>query len=112
MGLFSSIGGYLNKRAERDNEEYDRASRADLYSICKMLKGKNPMTIGAGGIIRALRERASETDDYQLKDVFIHIQKQYNQTACMVLAQELEQRGYLEKDSNGKYCQTDKWQNI
>lgn len=109
MGFFSSIGNYINKRAERANEEYEKALRLDLYGICRILKGRSTTSTGVSGIIRALKQKASEAEDNELRQVFIQTKKRNIMLGYYALAAELERRGYLEKDSEGRYQQTDKW---
>ena len=109
MGFFSDIGNYMNKRAEIAKSEYEKASRYDLYGVCRMLKGKSMMSSGVTGSMQALREKAEEAEDRELQTIFIQAKKENIMIACSILAQELERRGYLEKDNNGQYQKTDEW---
>lgn len=109
MGFFSSVEKYVNQRTERANEEYEKALRQDLYGICRHLKGKSMTSIGVTGTIRALKQKASEAEDNELKQVFIQTKKQNIRIGYYALAPELERRGYLETDSEGRYHQTDEW---
>lgn len=109
MGFFSDIGNYMNKRAEIANAEYERASHQDLYGICRILKGKSMMSSGVSGTMRALKEKAEDSEDRELQTIFIQAKRESILIACSVLAQELEKRGYLERDNDGRYQKTEEW---
>lgn len=102
MGFFNYIGSKMKEFEDETNNAELKAQNWDAYKICRELSRTSSMAISSG-YGKALRAKARQMDDYELKDLFDSAYNSRNTKACSALMNMMENRGLGYKDDDGKF---------
>ncbi len=102
MGIFSYLGSKLQEYEDESKQAALKAEIWDAHKICRELSRTSSMAISAG-YGKALRSKARQMDDYELKDLFDFAYSSGNTKACSALMGMMEDRGLGYKDDDGKF---------
>lgn len=111
MGFFSDLGNQINKKLndmqQESNKAQEIAKNMDDYYICKKIQ--QSMSMGQrNGYMKELKNRIEDMNDYELKNIFKDCCQSRLAYACNLIAQELSERGYMEK-VDGKWKKVGQW---
>lgn len=97
MGLFDSINNAINRYGSRSDDVADSCENLPAQSICdKMRYASHDVSRLAdmGGYIKALKRKARDMSDYELKELYRDVYEQKNAAAAQALKEILQERGY------------------